>query len=90
MDWENGKEAVTVYEVLGQEEMGTRIAFYPQTGRTHQLRIHSASVEGLNAPIVGDRLYGQVGDRLLLHAESIDFEHPVTHERMHFEVPCPF
>ena len=90
VDWENGKEAVTVYEVLGEEKMGTRIAFYPQTGRTHQLRIHSASAEGLNAPIVGDRLYGQVADRLLLHAESIDFEHPVTHERMHFEVPCPF
>ena len=98
VDWENGKEAVTMYEVLGEESTGTfdklstgiRVAFYPQTGRTHQLRVHSASPEGLNAPIVGDRLYGHVADRLYLHAEAIDFTHPVTHERMHFEVPCPF
>ena len=90
VDWENGKEAVTRYEVMGREAAGVRIAFYPQTGRTHQLRVHSASSEGLDAPIVGDRLYGHVADRLYLHAEAIDFEHPVTHERMHFEVPTPF
>lgn len=90
VDWEHGKEAVTLYEVLGEEERGVRVAFYPQTGRTHQLRIHSASPEGLNAPIVGDRLYGQVADRLYLHAEAIDFEHPVTNERMHFEVKTRF
>ena len=90
VDWVNGKEAVTMYEVIGEEAAGTRVAFYPLTGRTHQLRVHSASPEGLNAPIVGDRLYGKVADRLYLHAEAIDFEHPVTHERMHFEVPAPF
>ena len=90
VDWVNGKETVTRYKVMGREAAGVRIAFYPQTGRTHQLRVHSASPEGLNAPIVGDRLYGQVADRLYLHAEAIDFEHPVTHERMHFEVPTPF
>ena len=90
VDWENGKEAVTIYEVIGEEAAGTRIAFYPQTGRTHQLRVHSASPEGLDAPIVGDRLYGHVADRLYLHAEAIDFVHPVTHERLHFEVPAPF
>lgn len=94
VDYVHGKEAVTLCEVLGQEEkdgrMVTRMAFYPKTGRTHQLRVHSASVDGLNAPIVGDRLYGQVADRLYLHAETIDFEHPFTHERMHIQAPAPF
>ena len=90
VDWENGKEAVTAYEVIGEEEKGTRVRFYPQTGRTHQLRVHAAAREGLNAPIVGDRLYGHVADRLYLHAEMLDFTHPVTHERLHFEVSAPF
>lgn len=90
VDWEHGKEAVTLCEVIGQEEKGTRVRFYPQTGRTHQLRVHAAAKEGLNAPIVGDRLYGHVADRLYLHAEALDFTHPVTHERMHFEAPAPF
>ncbi len=107
VDHDHGKEAITLYEVLGEETVtigdgpspvssratttiATRITFYPQTGRTHQLRVHSASPEGLDAPILGDRLYGQVADRLYLHAEAIDFTHPVTHEPLHFEVPAPF
>lgn len=94
VDHENGKEAVTRYEVQGVEEKDgqtvTRVCFYPQTGRTHQLRVHSASPEGLNAPILGDRLYGHVADRLYLHAEALSLIHPVTHERMHFEQPAPF
>ena len=99
VDHKDGKEAVTLYEVIGEERFVccrgtaktiTRIAFYPQTGRTHQLRVHSASPEGLNTPILGDRLYGPVADRLYLHASAIDFIHPVTHEHLHFEVPCPF
>ena len=60
------------------------------TGRTHQLRVHSAAPEGLNAPILGDRLYGHVADRLYLHAESIKFVHPITKEEMHFCLPAPF
>ena len=94
VDWEHGKEAVTHYNIIGTEERCgiavTRVVFHPQTGRTHQLRVHSASPEGLNAPILGDRLYGRVADRLYLHAEAIDFTHPVTHTPLHFEVPCPF
>lgn len=94
VDYENGKEAVTKYEVVGTEEhegqQVMRIVFYPQTGRTHQLRVHAASPEGLNAPIVGDRLYGQVSDRLYLHAEALWFVHPVTHAEMHFELPARF
>ena len=90
VDRERGKEAITAYEVLGVEAKGVRIAFYPQTGRTHQLRVHAASPEGLNAPIVGDRLYGHIENRLYLHAEAIDFIHPVTRKPMHFELPAPF
>ena len=92
VDFDNGKEAVTRFEVVAVEQSGnvTRVFFYPQTGRTHQLRVHSAAPEGLNAPIVGDRLYGHVADRLYLHAESIKFVHPITKEEMHFCLPAPF
>lgn len=90
VDREHGKEAVTRYETVGRTGEATRVLFYPQTGRTHQLRVHAAVPEGLNAPIVGDRLYGQVADRLYLHAEAITFTHPITGERMHFEVKAPF
>lgn len=94
VDYEQGKEAVTRYMVLGTEEHNgqtmARVVFYPQTGRTHQLRVHSAAPEGLNAPILGDRLYGHVADRLYLHAETLEFTHPMTGEQMRFELPAPF
>ena len=94
VDWKHGREAVTQYRIISHEERAgipvTRIVFHPQTGRTHQLRVHSASPEGLNAPILGDRLYGHIADRLYLHAEAIDFTHPVTGEPLHIEAPCPF
>ena len=92
VDFDNGKEAVTRFEVAAVEQSGnvTRVFFYPLTGRTHQLRVHSAAPEGLNAPILGDRLYGHVADRLYLHAESIKFVHPITKEEMHFCLPAPF
>ena len=54
----------------------TRIAYYPETGRTHQLRVHSAHPNGMYCPIVGDPLYGQVAERLYLHAEQLEFRHP--------------
>ena len=60
----------------------TRIAFYPLTGRTHQLRVHAAHPAGLDAPILGDRLYGTTADRLFLHAERIEFRHPATGDRI--------
>ena len=76
---EYGKPAVTRYEVMGQDAAGhTRIALYPLTGRTHQLRVHAAHPLGLDAPIVGDALYGHAADRLYLHAEKLEFRHPVT------------
>ena len=55
-----------------------RIAFYPETGRTHQLRVHAAHPDGLDCPIVGDPLYGRPSNRLYLHAEALEFRHPVS------------
>ena len=81
---EQGKEAITEYEI--QERIDgshLRIALYPKTGRTHQLRVHCAHQEGLNAPILGDPLYGnEKAARLHLHAEEITFEHPLTGKKM--------
>lgn len=85
-----GKPAQTRYEVLSRTDTRTRIAFYPLTGRTHQLRVHAASAEGLSTPIVGDELYGTPSDRLYLHAESLDFIHPRTGIRIHVEKAAPF
>ena len=84
VDHEQGKEAITEYEVLEPvDESHLRIALYPKTGRTHQLRVHCAHQEGLNAPILGDPLYGnEKAARLHLHAEEITFEHPLTGKKM--------
>ena len=74
---EYGKEAITEYQIITNSRNCTRIAFYPLTGRTHQLRVHAAHPKGLNCPILGDELYGKKADRLYLHAEYIEFRHPV-------------
>ena len=82
VDDEWGKPAVTRYEILGSTDTHTRVAFYPETGRTHQLRVHAAHPDGLNCPIVGDPLYGQAADFMHLHAESLEFRHPHTFQRI--------
>lgn len=84
VDHELGKEAITEYEVLEPvDDSHLRIALYPKTGRTHQLRVHCAHQEGLNAPILGDPLYGnEKAVRLHLHAEEITFEHPLTGKKI--------
>lgn len=111
---EQGKEAITEYEVLESEERRVkneefnsaanhevqssnlkvqciRLALYPKTGRTHQLRVHCAHREGLDAPILGDPLYGNVkADRLYLHAEAITFKHPLTGKEIHIERKADF
>ena len=88
--YEHGKPALTKYEVLERKNKQTRIRFYPVTGRTHQLRVHSAHQLGLNTPIVGDDLYGKFANRLHLHAEYIEFRHPVTHKLMKVDVAPEF
>ena len=88
---EHGKVAITRYVVREQRADGTCLVdFYPLTGRTHQLRVHAAHPDGLNAPIVGDRLYGSPAERLMLHAAEITFLHPITQEEMHFCIPSQF
>lgn len=90
----NGKQASSQYEVMERlhSPQRTRMKFTPLTGRTHQLRIHS---EQMGHPILGCDLYGTtqtqaMADRLLLHAETLEFNHPITGERMLGESPCPF
>ncbi|WP_283629861.1 RluA family pseudouridine synthase [Shewanella baltica] len=89
---EFGKTAETHWELSQLDEMArtARVYLYPKTGRTHQLRVHSAHSEGLNTPIVGDDLYGTRANRLHLHADLLMFQHPVTRERMHFQVDPDF
>ena len=84
VSYDYGKEAVTFYEIVGYEEGYTRVSFFPQTGRTHQLRVHAAHSSGLNTPIVGDDLYGTSASRLCLHAAELVFVHPFTQKTVVF------
>ena len=90
VDAVHGKPAVTDYTVLHYDSGRTFISFIPKTGRTHQLRVHSAHPLGLNAPIVGDELYGRKADRLYLHAEYLGFIHPVSGVYMEIEKESGF
>lgn len=85
-----GKSARTKWEVISRNNGTTRVYFYPVTGRTHQLRVHAAHPLGLNTPIVGDGLYGNVADRLHLHADFLEIIHPQTGDVVRFTSPVPF
>ena len=88
---EHGKPAITDYQVLERlDGKRTRIAFYPRTGRTHQLRIHAAHPLGLHCPIIGDELYGKKAKRLYLHAEYLEFTHPITGETVRITKEAEF
>ncbi|WP_233525722.1 RluA family pseudouridine synthase [Chitinophaga silvisoli] len=84
--FETGKKSVTKWEVVTRYSDTTKVNFWPLTGRTHQLRMHSAHVSGLNAPIVGDDLYGTPSERMYLHAAEIEFVHPATREKVRFAI----
>ena len=88
--YEHGKAAKTQWEVIERKNNQTKVYFYPVTGRTHQLRVHSAHLNGLNTPILGDDLYGDKANRLHLHAESLEFNHPVTRELLSFQIEAEF
>ena len=88
--FEHGKNAETTWEVIERKDNKTRVYFYPITGRTHQLRVHAAHKNGLNLPIIGDDLYGKKQNRLHLHAEFIEFQHPSTKEKMSFKIAPSF
>ncbi len=89
VDFVHGREAVTDWKVLERDGGRTRVALFPRTGRTHQLRVHAAHADGLAAPIVGDRLYGSPGGRLMLHAESLSFLN-LDGRRITVTDPAPF
>lgn len=83
IDTESGKPSLTRYRVLARQDGSSRVELEPYTGRSHQLRIHMAAI---GHPILGDALYGDVhsAPRLLLHASSLGFMHPLSGEPLHF------
>lgn len=90
VDYEHGKSAITYWQVLQRKEGEVRLLLKPETGRTHQLRVHCAA---MGYPIVGDGLYGNdetQQPRMLLHADNLLFRHPVTDKRMYLSAECEF
>jgi len=88
---ETGRAAVTEWKVLRHDETSTRIRLFPQTGRSHQLRVH---MRELGHPILGDPFYatGPARDfpRLMLHAETLRLRHPDGGRGMTFRAKNPF
>ena len=85
-----GKASETHWSVLQRFKSSTRLALKPITGRTHQLRVQCAHPEGLGLSIIGDELYGIIGQRLHLHAHQLEFTHPTTKEIIRIEAPIDF
>ena len=92
VDFENGKPAITEYKVELVKNGRAKVIFKPHTGRTHQLRVHSAHVSGLGCPISGDEFYGNPDSapRLCLHAARLVFRHPVSDKEIEIVSPSPF
>jgi tRNA pseudouridine32 synthase / 23S rRNA pseudouridine746 synthase len=88
--YEHGRFAQTKWQLIEHLENQTRVHFYPLTGRTHQLRVHAAHPKGINMPIVGDDLYGKRADRLYLHAEYLEFTHPISEKVIQVESKADF
>ncbi|MEO0770717.1 MAG: pseudouridine synthase [Cyanobacteria bacterium J06649_4] len=91
VDFEKGKLSRTDFKLIAPGDR-PRVAFYPRTGRTHQLRVHAAHSRGLDSPILGDSLYGKEEQtvRLHLHAIALTFIHPITKETLHLKSKVPF
>ncbi|BBJ00713.1 pseudouridine synthase [Ferrigenium kumadai] len=89
VDHDLGKPSLTRYRLLNHDNDTTRIELEPVTGRTHQLRIHMAAI---GHPILGDVFYGDAASapRLLLHACSLDFVHPLSGEQLSLASEAPF
>ncbi|HET9452476.1 MAG TPA: RluA family pseudouridine synthase [Aggregicoccus sp.] len=90
VDAQHSQRALTDWQVTRRTGAHTRVALISRTHRPHQLRLHAAHPRGLAAPIVGDRLYGRAGPRLLLHAEALTLVHPHTGQRLVLQSPAPF
>jgi tRNA pseudouridine32 synthase/23S rRNA pseudouridine746 synthase len=90
VDFEKGREAVTEFEVVERLPGETRLRLFPQTGRSHQLRVH---MQALGHPILGDPIYSADSRdyaRLMLHAEVLGLHHPGTKTWVEFRAECPF
>ncbi len=87
VDCVRGKKALTEWRVLDRGETTSRVALFPKTGRSHQLRVHMQSI---GHPIVGDPIYGHAAERLMLHAEALSFTHPVSSDPVRLACPAPF
>ena len=90
VDFVNGRSAITDWHVVERSDNETKVSLSPQTGRSHQLRVHMLA---LGHPILGDPIYSQDAgrfDRLMLHAESLALHHPGTKAWVEFRVECPF
>lgn len=91
VDHEIGKEAITEWKVQRYSKVSTRVKLSPKTGRSHQLRVH---MKEIGHPILGDPFYasGKAADfpRLMLHAESLRFNHPNGGKGIRFTAVCPF
>ncbi len=91
VDWELGKPSITHFQLIACDGLRSRLELIPETGRTHQLRMHV--IAGLGAPILGDRLYGSQNQkgRLYLHAKKICFQHPQLADKyLHLQSDVPF
>jgi tRNA pseudouridine32 synthase/23S rRNA pseudouridine746 synthase len=88
--YSDGKLAETHWSILEIKKAKARVLFKPITGRTHQLRVHSAHHYGLNMPIEGDELYGLKSDRLKLHAAALTFQDPTSDRLMKFNLDPDF
>jgi len=88
--YEHGKPSTTVWRKDSRYDDDKRVVLFPMTGRTHQLRVHAQHSLGLNNAIKGDRLYGQAGVRLCLHAEVLRFVHPVSQQLLSIQADVPF
>ncbi|MCO7126200.1 RluA family pseudouridine synthase [Sporolactobacillus shoreicorticis] len=89
VDWQNGRRSITHYKVLERFNDWTLVAVQLQTGRTHQIRVHFASI---GHPLLGDDLYGgslERLDRQALHSFEVSFIHPFTGELIHLHKQCP-
>jgi len=89
---ETGKAALTRYQLLTVQDGCSRVSLKPVTGRSHQLRVHCAEI---GHPILGCDLYAHqrafdMASRLMLHARSLSFKHPLSHELMTFDTEVPF
>lgn len=85
---EGGQEALTKYETVQSDGANSLLKLTPITGRSHQLRLH---LKAIGHPIRGDRFYGntETASRLMLHAETLGFPHPITREKEIYIAPTP-